>query len=87
MPSDRKQINVRADDETIALVAELLPVVSAVLGLSVNQSDLFRLGLNELKKKYLTSATVPQAHTSPAPAASVPEPTAAKKPKGKKNKT
>lgn len=53
MPSTRKQINVRVDDETEELMRALVPAVSAAIGLSIGQSDLFRLGLLELKKKYL----------------------------------
>lgn len=54
MPSTRKQINVRVDDETEELMRQLAPAVSAAIGLSIGQSDLFRLGLLELKKKYLS---------------------------------
>lgn len=53
MPSDRKQINVRVDEQTEALLKALLPAVSADIGLELTQSDLFRLGLLELRKKYL----------------------------------
>jgi hypothetical protein len=53
MPTDRKQINVRVDAETEALMIRLIPVVSAAIGLKVNQSDLFRLGLVALRKQYL----------------------------------
>jgi hypothetical protein len=53
MPSVRKQINVRADAETEALMIRLIPVISAAIGLKVNQSDLFRLGLIALRKQYL----------------------------------
>ena len=76
MPSDRKQINVRADSETEELMNRLIPVVSAAIGLKVNQSDLFRLGLVALKKQYL-----PDGDENP-PAAPVIEKPAAKK--GKK---
>ena len=53
MASDRKQINVRASEDTRKLMERLLPVVSAALGVEINQSDLVRLGLVELEKKYL----------------------------------
>lgn len=52
MPSNRKQINVRLDPETELRLASLIPRVSAALGLNVSQSDLFRLGLIELDKKF-----------------------------------
>lgn len=57
MPSDRKQLNVRVDDETEDLVEQLLPAVTAALGVKVSQSDLFRLGMKELAAKYLPPAT------------------------------
>lgn len=52
MPSDRKQVNVRVDEATAELMARLIPAVSAAIGLAVSQSDLFRLGLLELEKKF-----------------------------------
>jgi hypothetical protein len=53
-------LNVRADDETEERIARLLPVVSAALGLKVTMSDLFRLGMIELERKYApTSAAQP----------------------------
>jgi hypothetical protein len=64
MGADRQQINVRVDDESTALIERLLPVVSRALGLAVNKSDLFRLGLRELALKYLSTAPAPG---SPAP--------------------
>lgn len=65
MPSDRKQINVRVDAETEELIPRLLRSVSAGVGLPVNQSDLFRLGLHELAKKYPPAPAEPPP---PAPA-------------------
>ena len=61
MPSDRKQINVRADAETEELMNRLIPAVSAAIGLKVNQSDLFRLGLIALRKQYLPEDEKPSA--------------------------
>jgi hypothetical protein len=52
MPSTRKQINVRADADTEARIHRLLPVVKAAVGLEVTVSDLFRLGMVELERKY-----------------------------------
>lgn len=54
MPSDRKQLNIRLDAETEDRVERLLLAVSASLGLKVSQSDLFRLGMIELEKKFPT---------------------------------
>ena len=52
MPSQRKQFNVRADEETEARVERLLPMVKRALGLEVTISDLFRLGMIELERRY-----------------------------------
>ncbi len=67
MPSDRKQINVRVDGATEVLMRRLIVSVSAGIGLVVNQSDLFRLGLHELAKKYPPPAEDPPPVPSPAP--------------------
>lgn len=52
MPSDRKQFNVRLDDETEALLPDLTERVSAAVGLRVTTSDLLRMGLRALAEKY-----------------------------------
>ncbi len=52
MPSNRKQLNVRADEETANRVERLLLLVSKALGLQVSRSDLFRLGMIELERKF-----------------------------------
>lgn len=56
MPSDRKQLNIRLDPETEERVSRLLVSVSASIGLKVTQSDLFRLGMIELEKKFPPAA-------------------------------
>lgn len=56
MPSDRKQLNVRVDPDVEDLVEQLIPAVTAALGVKVSQSDLFRLGMKELAAKYLPPA-------------------------------
>ena len=61
MPSDRKQVNVRVDGETEDLMQRLIPAVSAAIGLPISQSDLFRLGLLELERKYLAGGSTPAA--------------------------
>lgn len=53
MASDRKQINVRLDAATEARMAALIPAVSKSFGLEVNQTDLIRLGMLELTKRFL----------------------------------
>jgi hypothetical protein len=54
MPSKRRQINIRLDEETEELVGRLLEAVHEALGLrTVSQADLFYMGLHELAKKYL----------------------------------
>jgi hypothetical protein len=52
VPSQRKQFNVRADRETEDRVKRLLSAVKQGIGLEVNISDLFRLGMIELERKY-----------------------------------
>lgn len=62
MPSYRKQLNVRADEETEKRVERLLSLVSKALGLQVSMSDLFRLGMIELERKFGgEAATTPPA--------------------------
>lgn len=53
MPSDRKQINVRVDAETEALLPALCEAIGLATGLKVTNSDLFRMGMHELKRRYL----------------------------------
>lgn len=52
MPSARKQLNVRLDEEMERLFAELLPKASAATGLKVSQSDVIRLALQSLAREY-----------------------------------
>lgn len=52
MPSERKQLNVRLDDEMSQLFVELLPLAKESTGLNVSQSDLVRLALMALKREY-----------------------------------
>lgn len=52
MPSNRKQLNVRLDGETDERIARLLVSVSAAYGIAVSQSDLVRLGMIELERKF-----------------------------------
>ncbi len=59
MASDRRQINVRLDPDTERTLAELKPVVSKSIGLEVSQADLFRLGILELRKKFMPDAGEP----------------------------
>ena len=68
MPSNRKQLNVRADEETANRVERLLLLVSKLLGLQVSRSDLFRLGMIELERKFGGEEVYP----------SVPDPAAGK---------
>ena len=53
MPSKLPQLNVRLDPDTEETVKRLIPAITSALGLKVSQSDLFRLGVQELRKKYL----------------------------------
>jgi hypothetical protein len=54
MPSGRKQVNVRVDDESEKLMASLLPAIRDATGIPVTVSDLFRMGLHALKERYLS---------------------------------
>ena len=67
MPSDRKQINMRVDGETEELLRGLVASCSAAIGLALSQSDVVRLALQELAKKYPPAA--PEAKQPPAAAA------------------
>jgi hypothetical protein len=85
MPSQRKQFNVRADDETEARVQRLLPLVKAAVGLEIGISDLFRLGMIELEKKYAATgangAAVPEPFEPTRHTAGGPKKPAARKPR------
>lgn len=52
MPRERRQLNVRVDDETERRIARLLPLVTAAVGIQVTVTDLVRLGMIELERKY-----------------------------------
>lgn len=52
MPSTKRQLSVRAEDETHARLAGLVQRVSEALGVPVSQADVVRLALIELEKKY-----------------------------------
>lgn len=61
VPSDRKQLNIRLDPKTEAMVAELMPAAEAVTGLAVSQSDLFRLAVQALREKYVAAGVIREA--------------------------
>lgn len=52
MPSERKQLNVRLDEEMEQLFAELMPKAGEATGLKVSQSDVIRLALRALAREY-----------------------------------
>ena len=52
MAKERKQINVRVDDEIERQIARLVPLLSAELGITITITDVVRLGVMELVKKY-----------------------------------
>jgi hypothetical protein len=52
MASDRKQLNVRLDSESFERIDRLMAAASAAVGLKVSMSDVVRLALIELEKKY-----------------------------------
>jgi hypothetical protein len=65
MPSDRKQFNVRADPETEDRIRRLLPLIRGALGLEVTVSDLFRMGMVELERKYGGGEAAPASGRRP----------------------
>ncbi len=67
MPSDRKQINVRVDEEIELLLPALCRAVGEALGLTITNTDLFRMGVNELRRKYLPNWVPPSAGEQTAP--------------------
>jgi hypothetical protein len=71
----RKQINIRIDSQTEALLPQLRQAITKAIGLDVGHSDLFRMGLQELTKKYLP------ARPSDETGASIEKAKKAKKPK------
>lgn len=52
MPSKKKQINIRADDDTLRLLAAVIAAVSAETGLNLSQTDAIRMAIHELAKRY-----------------------------------
>jgi hypothetical protein len=52
MPSERPQINVRADAETHAEFLRLLQVVAAAISAPLSQAGLIKMAIMELGKKY-----------------------------------
>jgi hypothetical protein len=48
----RRQINVRLDLVSQRRLSRLLPMVSEAVGIDLSQSDLIRLALLELEKRY-----------------------------------
>jgi hypothetical protein len=72
MPSSRRQINVRIDAETAERIECVQVAASAGVGLKLSLSDLFRLGLIELEKKYPSKRVnyAVQAATAELPAKS-----------------
>lgn len=68
MASLKRQLNIRIDDPTELLISQLIGVIEDETGLSVSQSDLFRLGLRELAAKYKDKlpASEPKPKKKPA---------------------
>lgn len=52
MPSERRQFNVRMNEETAAEVDRLLPVVSAALKIELTQAQFLALAVAALSEKY-----------------------------------
>jgi hypothetical protein len=56
MPSKRPQLNVRLSDEDLALIETLRGAAGAALGLSLSKSDVLRMALAELARRYAPGA-------------------------------
>jgi hypothetical protein len=67
MPSLRRQIIVRVTPETGELFDRTIPAVAAELGITVSQSDAFRLAVGLLADKFLAghldSGKIPKKHS------------------------
>lgn len=83
MPSKLKQINVRADDAMVELESRVRAAASAAIGLEMSQSDVYRLGLNELAKKYGVSSKEGAAQSTPP---TTPQPTTPTRKRGRPRK-
>jgi hypothetical protein len=59
VPSSRKQLNVRMDEESEDRLARLVVAMRQAIGIRVSQSDVVRAALVELEKLY------PQAPPEP----------------------
>lgn len=73
MPSTRKQLNIRLDDEMEALIPALTTAVSAAIGISVSQADVVRLGLLALRERYLGGGSAPKKKSPKKPPSSLDE--------------
>lgn len=80
MPSDRRQFNVRMNDDTAARVDRLLPVVARAVGLELTQAQFLALAVAALEAKHLVGDGGP---TAPIQVTSAPR--GRKKPKGADN--
>lgn len=52
MPSARQQFGIRLADEDVALLHDLARRIRERTGLDTTHTDVFRLGLRELAKRY-----------------------------------
>lgn len=53
MPTERRQINVRLDPETEAIIPRLLDQESKSRGVQVSMSELIRFSLEALRREHL----------------------------------
>jgi hypothetical protein len=58
MAKKTKQINIRIDDDTDQILPQIREAISQSLGIDVTYSDVFRLAIAELRKKYLAEEPV-----------------------------
>ena len=65
MASDRKQLNIRLDEETEQLLGELRPLAEQATGLKVSQADVIRLALRALAREYAAAGGKKKSHLRP----------------------
>ena len=67
MASNRKQLNIRIDPTTESAIPLLMERIGAVTGLTVSQSDLFRLGIRKLVAEHFPEGLPIPEVTAPKP--------------------
>jgi hypothetical protein len=61
VPSDRRQLNVRLDDESAARFDRLAAATAAAVGVELSQAQVIALALRALEEKYPPPVSPPPA--------------------------